>query len=272
MTIKTLDTVPFDTLIQCFFKSFENYYVQMPQDKEYFKNRWEAANVKYDLSFGMFDGDKLVGFIIHAIDNRNGELISYNSGTGVIPEYRGKKIVKSIYDYALNELSVKEIKKHTLEVITENEVAIKAYKGVGFNICKKYLCFSGDLKLEYDVAISLKKVDHNYFNWNSMNNQQYYSWDNHYQSLEKADFDYYLVLKNDMVQSYFVINAENGYLAQFDLIKDDATWSDLFVGIQNVNQTIRMNNVDDRLVEKVDFLNKIGLENTINQYEMEYTL
>ena len=72
--------------------------------------------------------------------------------------------------------------------------------------------------------------------------------------------------------SYFVINAENGYLAQFDLINEDATWSDLFVGIQNVNQTIRMNNVDDRLVEKVDFLNKIGLENTINQYEMKYTL
>jgi GNAT superfamily N-acetyltransferase len=272
MKIKTLDTISFETLIDCFLKSFSNYYVQMPQDPAFYKNRWKASNVQYHLSYGMFDEEKLVGFIIHSIGKRNNELVSYNSGTGVLPAYRGQKIVKSIYNYALKELALKGIKKHTLEVITENTFAIKAYESVGFNICKKYLCFGGELNAADNSLVSIKEVNFNYFDWEAMKNQQFYSWDNHYLSLKKADFKYFLVSKNETIQSYFVINTENGYLAQFDLLDSNATLEDLFIGIQKVNSTVRMNNVDDKLASKANFLKKIGLKNTINQYEMELIL
>lgn len=58
MIVKPLDTISFETLMICFLEAFENYYVQMPTDHEYYKKRWKAAKVRLDLSYGMFDNGK----------------------------------------------------------------------------------------------------------------------------------------------------------------------------------------------------------------------
>ena len=92
MTVRNLANISFDELLSCFLAAFENYYVQMPTDKSYYKERWRLAKVDYNYSYGMFDKNKLVGFIIHAIDKRNGTLIAFNTGTGVLPSYRGKRL------------------------------------------------------------------------------------------------------------------------------------------------------------------------------------
>ena len=77
------------------------------------------------------------GFIINAIDKRNGILTAFNTGTGVIPEYRGKRIVKSIYAHAIGELRQQGVEKSTLEVITKNDIAIRSYKSIGFSIRRR---------------------------------------------------------------------------------------------------------------------------------------
>ena len=104
MIITHLGHTDFNVIMECFLSSFEGYFVKMPTDYNYYKQRWKAAGVNFELSYGMFDDDKLVGFIIHAIDERGGALTAFNTGTGVIPDYRGKRIVKSIYNYAIPEL------------------------------------------------------------------------------------------------------------------------------------------------------------------------
>ena len=131
MIVKKLEGIEFDRIADCFLKSFANYYVKVPTDKNYYKNRWEMAKVDYALSYGMFDGEKLIGFIINAIDNRNGKRIAFNTGTGVLPEYRGRGIVKSIYDFAIPDLKNSGITKCLLEVIIENIKAI-AYSATYF--------------------------------------------------------------------------------------------------------------------------------------------
>ena len=104
MTVKHLGDTDFDTIMACFLSAFDNYFVKMPTDYNYYRKRWKASKVDFNLSYGMFDNDQLVGFIIHAIGRRHGEYIAFNSGTGVIPAYRGKKIVKTIYEFAIPEL------------------------------------------------------------------------------------------------------------------------------------------------------------------------
>jgi len=132
MIIKQLHTTSIHTIIDCFLLAFDQYFVEMPSDKVYYIERWKAAQVDFALSYGMFDDEKLVGFILHAIDKRFGVLTAYNAGTGVISEYRGKRIVKALYQFAIEDLKQNGIKKSTLEVITENEKAIKAYEGIGY--------------------------------------------------------------------------------------------------------------------------------------------
>ena len=120
MYIKNLSDIDFRVLMGCFLKSFENYFVKMPTDHNYYKERWRIANVKYELSYGMFDQEKLVGFMINGVDVRSGNLIAFNTGTGVLPSHRGLQIVKKLYEYAIPVLKKYGINKCKLEVIKEN--------------------------------------------------------------------------------------------------------------------------------------------------------
>ncbi len=270
MKVKKLENIEFDALTDCFIKSFENYYVEVPKDKNYYKKRWEMSKVDYALSYGMFDGEKLVGFIINAIDNRNGKKIAFNTGTGVLPEYRGKRIVKSIYDFAIPDLKNNGITKCSLEVIVENSKAIKSYQSIGFTICKEFNCFSGEIKLNSNETIELTRVDYDTFDWKEMPNQDLYSWDFNSEVLKNGDYEYYHIMHNNFVESYFIVNPKTEYLAQFEILKNsDGCWNRLFGGIKEVSKTIKIINVDTRLKQKIDVINSIGLSNTVNQFEME---
>ena len=273
MIIKHLGNTDFDTLLDCFLSAFENYFVKMPTDRNYYKERWIAAKVDYKLSYGMFDEGNLVGFIIHAVDNRDGRLTAYNTGTGVIAEYRGQKIVKSLYEYAIEDLKNNGIECCTLEVITENEIALKSYLSIGFEIQKTYKCYGGSIHLDkyWDVTIREKAFEK--VNWLQLPNQECYSWDNRKESIQNLNYKFYEVSYEDEVESYFIVNTEKEYLAQFDLLQErEFAWERLFDGIKQLSKSIRTNNVDDRLMAKVDILNKIGLGNPADQYEMKLEL
>ncbi len=273
MQVKSLEHINFSTLMECFLKAFENYFVKMPMDHEFYKERWHMASVRLDLSYGMFENEKLLGFIINAIDKRNDNWIAFNTGTGVLPEYRGQRIVSSIYQYAIPDLKKHGITKCRLEVIKDNAIAIKAYERIGFKITKSYKCYSGSVALKDTLRdFELKQVDRSYFDWNTLN-QESYSWDNHFNTVKKGNYRYYAICKKGELESYFIINPKNGYLAQFNVLSNELdNWNNLFKGIKHISDTIKINNVDERLSGKIDFLNEIGLQNTVDQYEMEFDL
>ncbi len=273
MIVKSLENIPFSEIISCFLKAFENYFVKMPLDHEYYKQRWEMAKVNFNLSYGIFDDGILVGFIINAIDKRNHQVIAFNTGTGVLPKYRGQGIVKTIYTYAIPELLKHGVSRCRLEVIKENIAAIKAYERVGFKINKHYKCYSGSIELRNKLEdFHLKQVDIDDFNWNAIN-QGAYSWDNQIETIKSETYKYYVVLVDGIWNAYFVINVDNGYLAQFDvIINSESNWFRLFTAIERISSTVRINNVNEALVDKMKFLSQIGLENTVDQYEMEMGL
>jgi len=273
MEVRHLGHTDFGVIMECFLSAFKNYYVKMPTDHEFYRKRWKAAGVQYDLSYGMFDDNKLVGFIINAIDKRQGHLTAYNSGTGVIPEYRGKRIVRAIYDYAIPELIKNGITKCQLEVITENEKAIKSYEGIGFKICKHYKCYKGTLSIENNQDFVLKKVSYEDMNWDAFPNQDLYSWDNQKESLAKGNLDCYQVITEGKLQSYVIINSESGYIAQFEVIDNsNKQWQNLFSAIHSINSNIRINNIDKSLTYKLEAITTVGLENSVDQFEMELFL
>ncbi|WP_291722153.1 GNAT family N-acetyltransferase [Bernardetia sp.] len=281
MKINNLNKINFDELIECFLLSFENYFVKMPTDAEYYKRRWQTAKVDYRLSYGMFDNNKLVGFIIHAIDKRDGKLVAYNTGTGVIPSHRGQKIVHSIYEYAISDLRKNGVEKCILEVITENTKAIKAYQTVGFEITKCYKCFAGETNFENQIIdktkTHIKKVNYSDINWLEMPNQNNYSWDNHFKTIKNGDYDYYQIWNEKNLESFFIINPKNGYIAQFDILIDEETYKNLayqrlFSAIKKISPFIKVNNIDTKFEDKINFLSSMGIKNNIDQYEMEMNL
>ncbi|MGB8376718.1 MAG: N-acetyltransferase [Salegentibacter sp.] len=268
MKVTSLENTPFEEIVECFIKAFENYFVSFPNDPEYFRHRWKTAGVRYDLSYGMFDSEKLVGFIIHAIDHRNGDLTAYNTGTGVLPEYRGRKIVQSIYDFALPDLRRNSITRCTLEVIRENDPAIKAYRRVGFKICKNYQCFRGKVEVSANIPSRLTEINFGMIDWQALVDQSTYSWDHHINSLKNGNYRYFIIGENTEPDAYFILNSETGYVAQFDCFSP-ANWPELFAAMNSISEILTIHNVEENLRGKIENVKKAGLQNIIDQYEME---
>lgn len=285
MQVKNLSETNFDILVECFLLSFDNYFVKMSTDVEYYRERWQVAEVNYNLSYGMFDDEQLVGFVILAIDEKETKKVAYNILTGVIPSHRGQKIVQSIYEFAVLDLSKCGIKKCILQVIIENKWGIKSYQKIGFEITKYYKCFEGELKIENTIintpSFEVKKVAYSDINWSEIPNQDSYYWENNFKIIKNGNYDYYQIWnKNSLenkLESFFVINPTTGYIAQFEVLIQEKSnkneiYQRLFSVVKEICSTIKINNIDIKFDDKIDFLNSIGVTNIIDQYEMELSI
>lgn len=272
MVVRNLSQHSFEEILECFLLAFEDYFVPMPTDPDYYKARWKASKVDFSSSYGLFDEGRLVAFILHSIDTRFGQRMAYNSGTGVIPAYRSRGLTAELYAHALTELRTKGIQKSTLEVITENERAIRAYTGVGFKKVKHYRCFKAELKGAESIDFELQALNWDEVDWESLSDQELYSWDNQKESIIEGNYRFYQVKYRDKVESYFILLPTSGYVAQLGLLKTSASWSRLFTALQSVCREVRMNNVDLRSQEKCLALQEAGWIATVDQFEMELNL
>lgn len=273
MEIRNLTSIPISEIITCFLEAFDGYFVKLPKETSYYEKRWKNAKIRFDLSFGMFDKNRLVGFILNGIDHRKGEYMAYNAGTGVIPAYRGNRIVKAIYEKAIPELRENEISMCILEVIKENIAAIKAYESCGFSIAKSYLCFNGELRSSTSSDIQLQQQKLSKVNWDQLPNQEYYSWEYQHQSLSEEDFSFFTVMHKGTKVGYFIINTARNHLAQLEVFESNPqNWDALFNGISSLTTEVRIINVDERQQEKVAQIIANNLQNSIDQFEMELKL
>lgn len=270
MHIKNLAAVPFEDILECFLRSFADYYVPMPSERSFYEIRWKTQKVDFLYSYGMFIDTQLVGFILHGIDTRFDTYIAHNVGTGVIPSQRRKGILSSLYNHAKGDLASNGIETSTLEVITLNKAALSLYERVGFKIRRKYRCYSGSIQLANEphyklISSSLKEAD-----FTKLPRQKHYSWDHQKESILLGDFTFYQVMNSDHFESFFILNPSSGNLVQFDVFSDQSQhWIRLFAAIKSVCSSIRVINVDEALQRKTAVLEEIGLTNTIDQFEME---
>ncbi len=269
MTVRNLSHQTLDEVLDCFLLAFDNYFVPLPKDRDYFIRRWQAAGVDLSSSYGMFDQGQMVGFILNAVGRRLGYKTAFNTGTGVLPQYRGKGITKSIYQFALPDLKKQGFERSTLEVITQNVAAIKAYQSVGFVINKHYKCFKGIIQVTVPEGWSIIEIPMEQVDWTALPLQHLYSWDNQPETLVDGSYQMYHVYFQDKLESYFILDEGQQYLAQFDLFSTDSlAWDRLFAAIQTRSPQITVNNIAEELDDKITCLQRIGLINHIDQYEM----
>lgn len=141
LTYRTLTRDDLGQMHTSFVEAFSSYQVNMKMSKEAFEDRMlSKLNINFDLSPGVFSGEKLVGFIFQTINEYEGQLAAYNGGTGVIPGYLGQGLTTKMYDFILPKLKSKEVQKCVLEVLVNNESAIKTYTKAGFKKTKTFQC------------------------------------------------------------------------------------------------------------------------------------
>lgn len=274
MKIRSLETTPLYLIIDCLLESFKDYFVTMPPDLSYWETRFRAARVDLKYSYGMFENEKLIGFIINGIDTITENPTAFNTGTGVLPTYRGNRIVDRLYQHATPLLKESGISHCRLEVIFDNKRAIKVYQGIGFHIARRLHCFKGNLAGPKREDLLVKKTSHQTIFGSSYPDEKLYSWDHSRQAVLASGKMYqsFLVLNNLQQElGYFTFNPSTGYLARLEKA-EVGTYGDILNAVKQVAGEVKMNNVDETRTSLRTALTNAGLKNFIDQYEMEMKL
>lgn len=275
MEIKNLKDTPFADVIAALSESFSDYLVPLPSEVAYWENRFKAARVDFELSFGMFDKEKLVGFIINGIDHIAGVKTAFNTGTGVTKSARGQGVTDKLYQYALPIFKDQGIQRCSLEVIEKNDRAIHVYERIGFSIQKRLKCFKGPITC-MDENVVTTQVPFDTIEAQSRATDHFYSWDNTSTSIKASGEQYksYKVTDAGGAESgYFVINPTSGYVAQLEstTMSTDQTLQ-VLSGMASVSHVVKINNIDTARTPIISALLKAGLDNFIDQYEMQLSI
>lgn len=270
MHINSLSNTPLEAIVDCLLEAFKGYFVQLPSSVKYWEDRFRTARVDLNYSYGMFDGSQLVGFIINGIDDFYGKSTAFNTGTGVINAYRGKGIVDSLYEFAIPQFKKLGISSCRLEVITDNERAIKVYQRIGFNITRRLHCFKGVIN-NFDGNCHLKRTDIENSPAGFYNDEDLYSWDHTLDAIKASGENYrtYAVLNSgDDNLGYITINPGSGYVARIGKT-NIGTFRDVIGAIGKITNEIKFNNLDETRIQLRENLIQAGLMNIIDQFEME---
>jgi len=163
LRIRKLAGIHPDDLTRVFNEAFADYVIPFVATREFKDFRWALARVDWELSLGAFDGDRLVGFCYHGVDEVEGERRAYNAGTGVLPAYRGQRLVDRIYEDTLPLFQERGVRDCTLEVIAGNDRAVRVYERIGFQVRRELTYMKGELDLprlkEKAGEVELRELD-----------------------------------------------------------------------------------------------------------------
>ncbi|HBV14317.1 GNAT family N-acetyltransferase [Chryseobacterium carnipullorum] len=276
MRIKNLEGITTEELVDVFNLSFSDYIVPFQLTMEQLESKIEAEDIRLDLSLGVFDSDRIVGFMLHGLRMEESELAVYNAGTGVITDYRGKGLVGKMYEELIPQLKALNVKKMVLEVIQENRPAIRAYEKIGYVVSRKLDCFSGKLDiLNYNKEVTILEVSE--FKWNEFVSfwEIKPTWQNAVHTLEKIKELCHIGMayKDNVFVGYVIFNAMSGKIHQFAVSPD---YHGMEIGsslFSYVNEAVKghdvyVYNVDDSSASASCFLKKIGLSKKVAQFEM----
>ncbi|KQS47562.1 hypothetical protein ASG38_08960 [Flavobacterium sp. Leaf359] len=279
MQFQTLEKSSTEEILEVFNSSFSDYIVPFRLTLPQLEGKITNDSVRMELSVGAFEAGKLVGFILHGYDKINGKTVVYNAGTGIIPEKRGNGLTAQLYEYILPFLKAENTDIVRLEVLTENIPALKTYEKTGFKIVRNLDCYKTLLQIEgqdkdYDIR-ELKSFDWQnmrlFWDWEP-------SWQNSITAVENLKETNHAVgiFEEEQLLGYLIYNPAAKRVQQFAVKKEfrrKGLAGQLFSYIaSNFGNEIALINIDGNSKETAAFLESMGFEKFISQYEMELKL
>jgi ribosomal protein S18 acetylase RimI-like enzyme len=227
ISIKQLGSIDVETVHEAHVKTFADYVEPFTLSFQQFKYMLERRGCNLDLSFGAFNNDELVGFILNGIGRWNGKLTAYDTGTGIIKTFRKKGIATKVFNESLPVLRDNNISQYLLEVIRTNTPAYDLYKKAGFEVTREfdyYISTKDKLEIKrsnLNDEFLLREIDDP--DWDLFRTFWDFipSWQNSIDSISRK-FDYFKILgifDNDNIVGYGVIEKETGDIPQLGIDK-----------------------------------------------------
>jgi ribosomal protein S18 acetylase RimI-like enzyme len=160
MEIKTVSQCTLEEILNAWNKGFEGYFVRIEMNEEMFLNRLVGEGLSPELSIVAFDHNNPVGIVLNGFRRMDGKKTSWNGGTGISPDYRGKGVSRALMEETIAIYERENVEVATLEAIKENKVAIALYEKYGYTITNQLLFLSGEYeaKIEEKAAIHVETI------------------------------------------------------------------------------------------------------------------
>lgn len=280
LQIRSLKPIDLTEMYITFLDSFSDYKIPFRLTKEQFVRKFvEKLKIDFSLSAGAFDENALVGFVFTAVNYYEGKLTAYNGGTGVRPTNRGQKLTIRMYDFLIPIFEERRIKQCVLEVLTENDRAIKAYRSIGFRETKYFRCFKFDSKSikVRPPAVSLEIYGVKHPNWDIYER---------FSDQQPSFLDSSLMI-NDNLASETIVEAHSegkcvgyaiyqpafGRISQIGVapeVRGKGVGSNLIKYIQDTSRQkiLTVINIEKSEELTINFFKSLGFKNQLNQYEM----
>lgn len=273
---RTLEDQSLAQLAEVFNHAFSDYLIKFHLTEEVLAQKIEAENIRLKHSVGTFEGNKLVGFIFLGLDTISGNKTAYNAGTGVIPGYRGQKIPQQMYQFILPFLKSEGCLHHQLEVIRGNDKAIKSYQNTGFSISRKFDCYKGAIMTKSLNQIEVSNLLQPDWTLLETFTDVLPSWQNSAAAIQRASNPHIIAgaYADSQLIGFGIMDPATGRIKQFGVRKDyrrKGVGTALFYFLHSKSDTGSVNfiNYDQEDQQAPIFFKKIGLEKTIEQYEMK---
>jgi ribosomal protein S18 acetylase RimI-like enzyme len=228
ISIKTLVDISTQTIHDAFKQAFADYVEPFSLSMQQLSYMIERRGCDLDISFGAFSDDQLVGFTLNGIGDWNAKRTAYDTGTGVVKQYRKKGIATRIFNESLPVLQENGISQYLLEVIRTNTIAFQLYRKAGFEVTREfeyYIARKNEIHFpetspDFDYAI--KKIETP--NWEKFKSFWDYtpSWQNSIDSITRK-LPYFTILgifDNNKLLGYGMIENHTGDIPQLAVGKD----------------------------------------------------
>ncbi len=280
VTFQTLEDILLKDITEVFNLAFSDYIVPLQLTEDQLTDKIKSDNVRMEYSVGAFENNKLVSFILHGYGLEDEKKVVYNAGTGVIPANRGHKLTSRMYNFIIPVLQQQHVDKLLLEVISENKPAIQSYEKTGFKNIRQLRCFKGELRLfeDFNTGYEIRLLED--YDWGKL--QSFWDWKPTWpnsimavENLKQSNTSLGIFLHNVLL-GYIIYNSKTKRIQQFGIDKSHrkkGLAKQLFNHIaKNHDPVVTIINIPADETGSIQLMKHLGLENYINQYEMELCL
>lgn len=277
--LRSLENISHAILYTAWQKAFATYPASWSEDQ--LKKMLVRRGYDASLSFGAFENGELASFTLNGIGRWNGKRTAYDTGTGTIPDFRGKGLAGKIFKFALPHLRKAGITQYLLEVLQNNETAFKIYSELGFRVTREFNYYVADSNYsapkdsKLPTGLSFRPIANDTDDMiNDMNDLQP-SWQNSPDSIKRSEttFTKMGVWDDQTMVAAGIIEPSSGdipLLVVKESHRRNKIGSALLAELLKLNQnpTFKIVNIDNSFAPAVLFLENLGIDLTGKQFEM----
>ena len=140
----------FTAIHKTFLEGFADYIIKFELSERQFQNHITLNAVDLNRSAGCFDADRPIGVSLNGFGDWEGKATVYDAGTTVIPKYRRRGASRAMFDWMIPMFADEGYKQFLLEVITQNDPAVRLYEQLGFRRTRELLLLEADPTVSLD--------------------------------------------------------------------------------------------------------------------------